>query len=118
MSSNSVIPIRYYKLQNEGVGILIYPEIRAPRIGHTEKLWDGKNHDGFEIGVDGSRTVDLTIVDMTPGTQFVLSEFTQFGKNSKDTSQVFSFDPTSTVTATAVRTGGLDDGSLAYTGIS
>lgn len=70
------------------------------------------------MAIDDSRTVDLIIVDMPAGTQFVLSENTMFGQNMSDTSQIFSFDPNSTVTATAVRTGGADDGSLAYTGIS
>lgn len=34
-----------------------------------------------------------------------------------DSSQVFSFDPTSTITACAVKHGGVDDGSLTYSGI-
>lgn len=51
MSSNPVIPIRYYHLMNEAIGIEIWPEIRAPGSGHTEKIWDGRNHTGFDINV-------------------------------------------------------------------
>ncbi|UPK99630.1 hypothetical protein LCI18_010565 [Fusarium solani-melongenae] len=115
--SSEPIPCRYYHLINNGIGIKIWPDLRDAN-DHSSLLWEGRNHDGFGLNIGGDETVDLSIVDMAPGTLFILSENTLFGTDMWETNQVFSYDPTSTVTVNAVRSGGVDDGSLTYTGMT
>ncbi|KAK2031057.1 hypothetical protein LX32DRAFT_681360 [Colletotrichum zoysiae] len=116
MSPNP-IPCRYYHLINDGIGIKIWPDIRDAK-DQTTVLWEGRNHDGYGLNINEEVTVDLTVVDMAPGTLFILSENTLFGVDMCETNQVFSYDPNSTVTANAVRRGAVDTGSLEYTGLT
>ncbi|QGI78452.1 hypothetical protein CEK25_005181 [Fusarium fujikuroi] len=118
--SSTPIATRYYNLVNDGVGITIFPKILTPG---GDKLWDGRNHDGYTVNVDlgrltkatgESRSVDLTVFGIDIGTLFVLSESTRFGEDETESSQVFSFDPTCTVTANEVRGGSACNGSLEY----
>ncbi|CCT64961.1 uncharacterized protein FFB20_14777 [Fusarium fujikuroi] len=109
--SSTPIATRYYNLVNDGVGITIFPKILTPG---GDKLWDGRNHDGYTVNVGESRSVDLTVFGIDIGTLFVLSESTRFGEDETESSQVFSFDPTCTVTANEVRGGSACNGSLEY----
>ncbi|KAF6809418.1 hypothetical protein CSOJ01_06896 [Colletotrichum sojae] len=101
-------------VEPDGIGIKIWPDIRDAN-NPDKVLWEGRNHDGYGLNII---TVDLNVVAMPAGTQFILSENTLFGTDMWETGQVFSYDPKSTVTANAVRRGAVDNGELQYTGLA
>ncbi|KAL8784743.1 MAG: hypothetical protein Q9213_003774 [Squamulea squamosa] len=111
------IGIRYYNLRNSGIAMIIYPQFRKESKA-DDVLWDGRDHRGYNIGINQDITIDLkdTDINSTNKEKFYLSENTHWGQDMWDSNQDFFYDPNSTIIACATRWGGVRDGNLSYQG--
>ncbi|KAF8750144.1 Actin-like ATPase protein [Rhizoctonia solani] len=107
------IGIRYYQLFNNGIGIIIYHQLKE-RHCHTLPIHAPCVLTDHKKG--GSAVLDLASTKVSAGTMFYLSEDTFWGVDCDDRSQVFTYDPNSDLMASATRAGSVDIGSLTYTG--
>ncbi|KZV79747.1 hypothetical protein EXIGLDRAFT_706430 [Exidia glandulosa HHB12029] len=112
------LKIKYYQCTNSGIGILIYPQLRAVSDPDHTIVWDGRKVKGYDylIGVGNSVIVNLQVVGVPENTPFYLSENTVFGIDQYDKSQAFVFDPNSISMAIGERYGPVDGGSLVFQG--
>ncbi|GAB1524344.1 hypothetical protein RhiTH_007497 [Rhizoctonia solani] len=110
------IGIRYYQLFNNGIGIIIYHQLKS--VTGNSNIWDTRYQDSNvgAILAGGSAVLDLASTKVSAGTMFYLSEDTFWGVDCDDRSQVFTYDPNSDLMASATRAGSVDIGSLTYTG--
>ncbi|KAK2050943.1 hypothetical protein LY76DRAFT_688621 [Colletotrichum caudatum] len=112
------VGIKYYKCINNGVGIIIYPQLRGTDDPSNSIIWDGREVSGFKyLTTVGQETiVNLQVENISANTKFYLSENTVFGVDDYSTEQEFVFDPSSNLMAIGQRWGPVDGGSFEFLG--
>lgn len=127
---------RYYQCENAGIGLIIYPELRSAT--DQSILWNGQADTTLRYSVaagtalsvgmiihiqltssilGNSTLIDLTKLNIEPGTPVMLSQSTVFGNGYVDASQILFFDQQVNTVAIGTRTGGPDDGGFFFNGL-